>query len=950
MNFLIKKKTILASLALWVVATIALFVWNHQDKTSENDEYDGPDQAAQFEFERTKDPKTGEVPTFRLLEAIEQTELSKQAKAATALSWTERGPYSDVAGPVNGNTRANNDITGGRTRAVWVDLRDNTSKTVWVAGVAGGIWKTTDITLSNPNWTLLNDKWTNLAVTGICQSPASTTTFYCCTGEAFYNGGAVQGVGVFKSTDGGVTWANLASSTGFTYCTKILCDASGNVYLGTRSGLQRSTDGGTTWTNITPTGLNSNIADFEISSTGRLHVSCGLSNTASGGYRFTSAPSTVTSSTWTSATTPFTFPSGSNTRCELACSGNTLYAAPSDNNAYIRQIHKSTDGGVTWTTTALTATNISDLNGTNTNSQAWYCIGLGIDPSNSNNVIVGNLRLISSTDGGATWTKISEWVGTSGQYVHADIQNITWADNGNKLLIGCDGGIHYSSDKGATFRDRNTNYRVKQFYSCAIHPSSTNYFLAGAQDNGTHQFNGVGLTTSVEVFGGDGMFVAIDQNQPTYQFGSYVYNTYRRSSNSGSNWDYFDIDVSSTNGLFVNPWDYDNANNKIYATWSNNNYLRWDDPQTVLSGGTPATAVVNVTAFNSTKASTIFVSPYTSHQVYFGTTGGRIIKAAAANTATPTFTNLTSASMPASGYVSCINVGTTENQLITCFSNYGISNIWTSSDGGTTWTAIDGNLPDMPVRWVMYFPGDNTRAFAATETGVWETTLINGSSTVWTANSTFPNVRTDMLKFRSSDRTIVAATYGRGLWTATVNAPFPVELSAFKAVEKNNHAVLTWTTASERQNVGFDIEKSSDGQRFEKIGFQKGANNSNTTQYYTFTDAAILTNAVQYYRLRQIDADGKSTYSPIISLSGQGKMPLELLSVNNPFDASLQVHFNLPPENTIHWQLFDLAGRLQYTQTSETPSIAVPNFLQSGVYVLRIQIGAQIFTRKVWKW
>ena len=96
--------------------------------------------------------------------------------------------------------------------------------------------------------------------------------------------------------------------------------------------------------------------------------------------------------------------------------------------------------------------------------------------------------------------------------------------------------IFYSDNNGVSFTDRNVGLGLKQFYSCAIHPVLTNYFLAGAQDNGSHQFNGPGLTSSVEVTGGDGAYVHIDQDEPQYQFTSFVYNQYRRSTDGGATW------------------------------------------------------------------------------------------------------------------------------------------------------------------------------------------------------------------------------------------------------------------------------------------------------------------------------------------------------------------------------------------------------------------------------
>jgi hypothetical protein len=223
-------------------------------------------------------------------------------------------------------------------------------------------------------------------------------------------------------------------------------------------------------------------------------------------------------------------------RVELTSNGNVLYAMPVRNSTLNADfIYKSTDGGANWAVTS------GQLSSPLTNGQAYYDMGIAINPTNANECIVGGLDTWKTTDGGATWTQLSNWVGTEGQYVHADVHNITWYDNGNKLLIGSDGGIHYSSDKGTTIRDRNEGLRIKQFYSVAIHPTRKDYFLAGAQDNGTHQLTGEGLSQSTEVLGGDGGFVAIDQDEPQYQFGTYVYNNFRRSSDSGKNWQYIDF-------------------------------------------------------------------------------------------------------------------------------------------------------------------------------------------------------------------------------------------------------------------------------------------------------------------------------------------------------------------------------------------------------------------------
>ncbi len=743
----------------------------------EGDEEDGIRLAQEQDFERTKDLALGYVPQSRLIAASEALVEKKRVMRSNpmfrteALTWTERGPNSDATGPTNGNTRANSGVTSGRIRAVWIDLADASNKTVWIGGIDGGMWKTTDITASPATWTPVNDFLSNLAISGICQDPSNNNVMYFGTGEKAYNLDAVKGGGIWKSNDHGTTWTLLPSTTGFNNISKIVCDASGSIYVATvgtslsfpnGSGVRRSSDGGVSWTNITPSGLSTNVTEMKISSTGRLHVVCGYSPYQSTpdpapGYRFTDNPATVTSATWTTATTSFGTPAYN---CELGISGNTMYALNSNSSFQTTPIYKSTDGGANW---AATTTSPPASSGTNdlSSGQAWYNIAVAVDPLNGNNVIAGGLNCYRSTDGGATWTQSSTWVGTSGQYVHADQQYAVW--NGNQVLVASDGGIFYSSDGGVTFRDRNVGLRLKQFYSCAVHPTSINYFLAGAQDNGVHQLNSAGLGASVEVTGGDGALVHIDQDQPQYQFGSYVYNQYRRSTDGGNTWS--SVNYSSSIGSFINPTDYDDYNNKLYACAASGQYLRWDNPQT---GNTFTT--VSVGAFNGGKISHLTVSPYTGNRVYFGTDGGSIVRVDNADQNTPTGTNITGNSMTAGASVSCVAAGTDDNNLLATFSNYGVGHIWVSTTGGgaSGWTNISGNLPDIPVRWAMFYPYDNTKAIIATEAGVFETTSINGASTVWVQSPSFPIVRTDMLQYRPSDGVILAATHGRGLWSAQI--------------------------------------------------------------------------------------------------------------------------------------------------------------------------------------
>lgn len=790
----------------------------HKEQEEEDEGYDGPAKAAEFQFNRTKNPYTGIVPSDKMLEAVLLTKDKKESNAllrTAGLNWIERGSNSDAVGPSNGNTRANNGKTAGRIDALLVDSADATHKTIWVGGRDGGLWKTTDITAAAPNWTLVNDYFGNLSISAITQDPTNYNIMYFCTGESYLEGGAVRGNGVFKSTDHGVTWTQLPSTANYYYCTRILCDYQGNVYLGTRGfGLLRSKDKGATWTTITPSGVVPDICDLEITSTAaasRLHMVAGIFSTSA--YLYTDIAENVTPTAgWLAPIVPF--PSYA-MRAEIGVSGNTLYAAPADASLQVPTMYKSTDGGRTWAATA------GQPAAGWASGQGWYALTVVINPANPNECLVGGLDQNKTTDGGATWTKISNWVGTVGQYVHADQHKALWYDGGTKLLFGCDGGVHYSTDKGVTITDKNQGLRLKQFYSVAIHPTSTNYFLAGAQDNGTHQLNGPGLTSSVEVTGGDGAYVAIDQNEPQYQFCAYVYSNYRRSADGGATWSY--INYGNT-GQFINSFDYDNVGNIFYGGWGAGQYFRWLNPQT----GTTAQAVT-VAALGGASVTAVTTSPYTAKRVYFGTNGGRVVQMDNAD-ATVTAVNLTGAGMV--GNVNCVAVGNTDQTLAACYSSFGVNNVWVSVNGGTSWTACDGNLPDMPVYWAVFSPNDNKRMYIATETGVWETSQLNGANTVWFPHTTFPTVRTTMLKLRTSDATLIASTYGRGLWTTTLCGTSSITTQPVSTTVCNGSTAAFSTAAVGDGTLTYQWQVSTNGG-----GSWTNIPGANTTNY-SFTVAA----------------------------------------------------------------------------------------------------------------
>jgi PKD repeat protein len=777
-----KKLNIISHLSLVILfgLTGTMMLLTHPIKRKKIPKRDRMDLAWKQEAELTADPATGEVPSERLYAAWKymQTLLGRYGKAAIpGVQWTERGPNN----------------CGGRTRAVCVDLNDPTRKTLWVGGVNGGLWKTTDITAAQPNWTVTNDFFQNLAITYIEQAPANPQVMYFCTGEGNGNVDAARGLGVWKSINGGNTWSQLSATNNSSYffCQKVFALGGGDtVFVATTTGLYRSLNGGTSFTRVL--GTSSTIAyDIERAANRTLYatISTGGSNTGVIHKSFDGG------ATWNALTLPSFL---TEREIEIAMAENdtnTIWGLV-ENGGRITAIIRSINAGTTWDADPGVSQGGSVWKDFS-RGQAWYDLSIAVDPNNANVCFVGGIDLFKTSNSGASWQQVSHWYGGFGfQEVHAD-QHYAMFEPGNSNVIYFtnDGGIYRSGNATASIPvidSKEYGYNTTQFYACAIHPGSgVNYFLAGAQDNGSHRFSSAGINSTVEVTGGDGAFVHIDQNQPQFQFTSYVYNNYRRSTNSGSS--FSNVDFGNT-GSFINPTDYDDTLNVFYGNYASNLYLRWNNPQ---SGNSRDTIRVN--AFNGI-ITHVRVSPNRLRRVYFGTSSGRVVRvdSATAPAAAITATQINSGAGMPTGSVSCIEVERgNENHILITFSNYGVNSVWETRNGGTSWTSVEGNVPDMPVRWALFNPDKPWQALLATELGVWSTDTLRGTTTDWQPSSSgLANVRVTQLHMRTSDKLVIASTHGRGLFSSDIFMDPFADFTSNKRVSYINKPIQFSSTSS----------------------------------------------------------------------------------------------------------------------------------------------------------
>jgi len=124
-------------------------------------------------------------------------------------------------------------------------------------------------------------------------------------------------------------------------------------------------------------------------------------------------------------------------------------------------------------------------------------------------------------------------------------------------------------------------------------------------------------------------------------------------------------------------------------------------------------------------------------------------------------------------------------------------------------------------------------------------------------------------RFYSNAQSTAATNASTTSFVGLLSVPLSVSLSKIEAVKEKTSAIVKWTTASEMANTGFDIERSIDGKTFAKIGFEKSKainGNSSLSIDYSFTDARPLA-GVNYYRLKQIDQDGRFVYSQVVNVA-----------------------------------------------------------------------------------
>ncbi len=735
-------------------------------------------------------------------------------ESATA-KWNERGPNN----------------VGGRTKGMLFDPNDSTDETVFAGGVTGGLFKNTNISDPNSQWVKIDGIPENIPVSSMAYDPNNKQIFYAGTGESYTSDG--PGNGVWKSADGGATWTKIFGGRdgnygkeGLIYINDIVVrnnsgssevifssspgyDGAGWVGL-SGYGIYKSTDAGANFTKIDAKNSNGQtyeVIDLEIDGD-NLIWACTTKRAYGTGGTILKSNADVTSFDVKHEVT-----NGRRTEMEVTSNGK-IYVLVQVNNK--PKVYKSTDFFAT-TPTELTLPDDADggISADDfTRGQSFYDLMLDSDPNNPEHIYIGGIDIFKSTTGGENsdpnvnpWTQISHWYGGfTHQYIHADQHSMVFGNtDSSKKLFGNDGGIYYSKTESGTetASSRNNNLNTSQMYTIGVAPSEmfkdlnktvsgydissyafyplpisgmTDVVISGLQDNGSQLIanNNDAISKATMASGGDGAASMFSQdNSNPYFITNYVYNQAVDVWDFSNNTRRTINDEDTSNGDFITTQALDSKKGYLYSNYRSGGtnqialYNDWDDfsdfgpKKTILTNAllTGNVSALTVSPFGTTSTSILMV----------GLEDGNLLRVNVAGDIT--WTKITGSEFV--GSVSDIEFGKTANEIFVTMHNYGVNNVFYSSDGGSSWSKKDGDLPNIPVRCILQNPIDPKEVIIGTDLGVWHTKNFSDSSPNWSQSyNGMSNVRVTDLDMRD-DFKVFAGTYGRGIFSSKFDSDTP---------------------------------------------------------------------------------------------------------------------------------------------------------------------------------
>lgn len=671
--------------------------------------------------------------------------------------------------------RTNANYISGRTNSI--AFHPTNPNIFYIAAAQGGVWKTTD---GGVNWTALTDNLPTLACGDVVVDQNNPNVLYLGTGELNYSGDSQYGNGIYKSTDAGATWFQVATvSQVGNRCSYMAIDPfnSNIVYMGGNSGIYKSTNAGINWTNING-GTNINCIIIDPVNSQIIYITNGGTNS---GQIYKTTDGGIT---WT---TLFGGLPGSMGRIQLAMAKsnvNVLYASiAASSGGALLGLYRTTDAGTTWTLQASTPNYLS--------SQGWYDNAVTVKPTDANYVVVGGLDVYASSTGGTSLVQKSQWATTnSSQMAHADIHRLEY--NGSVLYCCSDGGVYKSTNDGTTWTDLNQKLSTLQYQSADYDPTNLLSFQGGTQDN-NKMTSTDGGSNWIQRTTGDGGYTIVDPVNTNYVYGQYVNGSIQRSNNSGVSFSSI-TPSGSTGGLFYNPYEMAPGDHNTIVFGRADIWKTTNAQTASSSSGWTQIATTGIVGGN---VSAIGISATNINKIYIGTSNGRILVTTdnGANWSVQT-------GYP---YVSDFIVDNTNDNI--CYATLGgtgTTHVLKTTNSGLNWTNITGNLPNIAANSIVMRTLSPRTLFVGTDFGVFQST--NEGANWVSFSSGLPMVEVYDMKYKQTIGMILVATHGRGCWTFDLNTvlgidPFGEIPSQYKLSQNYPNPFNPDT------NIEFDIPK-----------------------------------------------------------------------------------------------------------------------------------------------
>ncbi|MDO8550133.1 MAG: T9SS type A sorting domain-containing protein [Ignavibacteria bacterium] len=774
---------------------LSLFLYSlfQSGKNKNRDKISGAYDALNFWSSQRVYP-FNDFPDKKYYQEFEKYKANRSLNKYNGTIWETIGPHN----------------TAGRT--LCIEFNPQNPNTIYAGSASGGLWRSYTGGFGAEAWEYISTGYPVLGVSSIAISPDDSNTIFIATGEiynydaagtgaAFRNTRGTYGIGILKTTDGGLSWTKSLdwsyNQQRGVWVVRINPLNPNTIWAGTTIGTFKSNDAGETWQQVHNVVM---VMDLVINAADTNIVLIGCGNFESTGYGI--YRTSDNGSSWTKITS--SLPSNFMGKIMLGAyeqNPNIVYASigngfsGSDGASWLC---KSTDAGETFTVVST-----QDYS----QHQGWFSHDVAINPNNSSIVIAAGIEAWKSTNGGPNLVRKSNGGVILGKppiggpdgppdYVHSDIHEVRFRpDDPDIVYYGTDGGVFVSLDGGETFQSVNGGYQSVQFYNGFSSSFQDSLFsLGGLQDNSTIIYDGSLAWT--RRIGGDGSWTGVNSENDNIVYGSWQFLSMTKSTNRGISFSSI-APPNQGNTAFIAPYVLSVIDPNILYAGRSRVYKS-------TNGGSGWTATNNNNPLDENPCIALAIS-YQNSDVVYASTAPLIIRGnifVTSNGGT-SWTNITG-NLPDRFPIDLAVDPNDDNIVYVTFSGFDASHFFKSTNSGDEWIDISTGLPDVPTSAVIVDPDYPGHIYIGNDLGVYAST--DGGNSWIDFNDGLPDAVIVMdLNIVYPNRKLRVATHGNGAYERdlignTLDVEQDKNIIADYSLEQNYPNPFNPTT-----NIGFRI-------------------------------------------------------------------------------------------------------------------------------------------------